>query len=115
MPMRSRIPALLALTLALCALPGVHAFAAAWCAPCCDEAQSQPQPCAVTASDCCALSPAAPASVPAEHTTAQPPAPALVTAPHGFAPTHAAGLAPSFARQIAAASAPARLSVVRLL
>jgi hypothetical protein len=32
MPMKSRIPALLALALALCALPGVRVFAAAWCA-----------------------------------------------------------------------------------
>ncbi len=116
MAMRSRIPALLALALALCALPGVRAFASAICPPCCPEhaAPVLGPDCAPQASDCCEVVPAAPAAAP-EHTNSQPPAPALVTTPRTVTPVPAALLAPQPAGQIVAARSSSRLSVVRLL
>jgi hypothetical protein len=116
MAMRLRIPALLALALALCALPGVRAFADAICPPCCAErAGSAPDPaCALQDSDCCDLVPAAPAA-PAEPAKAQPPAPALVSVPHAVAPVPIARLAAQGSREVAAAVSPLQLSVVRLL
>jgi hypothetical protein len=114
MPMRSRTPVLLALVLALCALPGVRAFASAM--PCCAESgETAPGPdCAAQDSDCCQLVPAAPAA-PAEQVKAQPAAPAIVSALHGITPVPAALLALQPTSQIAAAISASRLSVVRLL
>src|SRR5258705_2465238 len=103
MAMRSRIPALVALALALCALPGVRAFANAICSPCCAEhAQSGPGPaCAPQDSVCCDLVPGAPAA-PADHAN-QPPAPAIVSAPPATTATATALLAPPRVREIATA------------
>jgi hypothetical protein len=113
--MKSRIPALLVVALALCALPEVRAFASAVCATCCSDAGSEAQgpACAMHESGCCELAPATPAAL-VEHTNAQPPAPALASA-HVLAPVSWAPLAPLVTRELALASSPLRLSVVRLL
>ena len=116
MPMRSRWPVLFALALALCALPGVQAFAASACAPCCAEQGSpaSPSDCALSESPCCDLAPAVPIA-PFERATPQPATPAAMSAPLVLAPAPAQPPAPLFARALAATSPPERLSVVRRL
>jgi hypothetical protein len=111
MAMSSRIPALLALALLLCALPGVRAFASAM--PCC-EATEPGTGCAPAESDCCTLVPAAPAA-PSAHVKAQPGAPAVVSVLRAFAPAPAALRSRHSPRDSAPAPSALRLSVVRLL
>src|SRR5512138_3413476 len=113
MPMRSRWPVLFALALALCALPGVEAYAASACAPCCAE-QGKPAPgsdCGISESPCCELAPAAPIA-PFERATRQLATPALASAPVVLAPASAWASASLTARALAAPAPPERLSVV---
>jgi hypothetical protein len=115
MPMRSRLPVLVALALALCALPSLHAFAAARCTPCCAEmAESADSGCGLNESDCCEVTPAAPVA-PVEQVNPQLASPALTTAPIAFTPAPALLPVRLHARALAAPASPARLSVVRLL
>ncbi len=114
MAMRSRLPALLALTLALAALPGVRAFANAMCAPCCPERSAAADPaCEIESSDCCELVPAAPAAP--EPVKAKPVTPALSLAPRPAEPIPASHLAPLRAREFASRASALQLSVVRRL
>ncbi|HKA14550.1 MAG TPA: hypothetical protein VKH41_06000 [Myxococcota bacterium] len=111
--MRSRIPALLALALALCALPGVRAFASAPCAPCCAEYSAPAPDCAMDEAPCCEIAPAAPAAI-ADHARAEIQAPAVVDSLRVAEPALAPVPAPP-AKGAPAYSSPLRLSVVRLL
>ena len=118
MPMRSRLPLLVALALALCALPSLHAWAVASCTPCCAEmAGSAPDsgsPCGLDDADCCKVMPAPPVS-PVEPVMPPLAAPALASAPIALAPAPALLLARPPTRALASPAPPARLSVVRLL
>src|SRR5687768_2907846 len=108
MPMR-RTPALLALVLALCALPGVRAFASASCAPCCPES-AMPADCSMKEASCCEVAPAAAAEA-ASYAKPDSPAPALVDTQRAGGP----GQHPIFTlprKGALALLSPLRLSVV---
>jgi hypothetical protein len=113
--MRSRLPVLVAMALALCALPSLHAFAAARCTPCCAEmAGSADSGCGLNEADCCEVMPAAPVA-PIEQSNPQLASPALAIAPLALAPAPASVPLRLLARASASPAPPARLSVVRLL
>jgi len=110
--MRSRIPALIALALLLCALPGVRAFASAPCMPCCAEGAAASD-CSMREAPCCEVAPAVPADA-APNGKLDGPTSALVDTQLAIAPAHGPIFVPPVKGAFAYTS-PLRLSVVRRL